>query len=472
MSARTAALIVAFAAGLTAREARSNDFSKGTQPYRVTVTLGATKGLVQPASVLPNAAIPKLTGTVLPQGAAAAPANEAVSGPERVQQIAAGAAELVSGAVQAAAAGGSDESVSRAGQSLADMRGGSAAVPAGDGGQTPPPQKPLSQRIAEEQPYIRKYYEQVRRVMVGQEKVVDLTLVSLIVHNGHMLIEGDPGLGKTHLIKAVSRVSGLTHVRIQFRSDMLPADIVGFKDEATGKVKWGPITRGQITQADEVNRGTPRAKSALLEPMQEGRATIDDETKELPQPNRVHATMNPIDTEGVFPMLEPEKDRFLISVSVPYPTREEEKRVAREQSKKDKVVPDRVLSAEHIERMQALAEEIGVSDEIEDYVQDVVRATRVASEEAGIEPSPYFDPKGNLAGGAGPRASIAMTQVARAYAFLAGREYVNADDVQKAAYPVLRHRMRFSPKGKVKKLTPEKIIAEILRNVPPPKPQG
>lgn len=460
-------LLLIFSPGLARGTGRSGALAP--QPHKVMVGLGVAGLAASPAAAGAVALVPALPQAVMP--APSVMAAPALAQPETVRlqtidETVQRTRELIVPIAEMAAGGGSAEALSAAGRDLADLRAGDSSVAAESSADS----RPLSERIAAEQPYVKKYYEQIRRVIVGQQVAVDLSLVSLLVQGGHFLLEGMPGLGKTKLIETISAVSGLTNMRIQFRPDMLPADIVGFKDkDPDGKwtMKWGPITKAHIVQADEINRGTPRAKAALLQPMQEGRVTVDDETKELPQPSRVHATMNPIDTEGVFPMLEPEKDRFLISAFIDYPTKEEEKRIAREQSKKDKVVPEQVLSEAHINRLQALVEQIEVGDAIEDYIQDIVRATRPPATEDS-EPNPHIDLKGNVMLGASPRASIAMTQVARVYAFLAGRAYVNAKDVQDAALPALRHRIKRSSKGLVNRVTPESIIAEILLRVPIP----
>lgn len=423
------------------------------QLYRVTVSLGGAMALIP---TLPQAAVTPVPAVAQP---AISPSQKIVETLQTTGALIAPIAKMVAG-------GGSDAALSSAGQDLADLRAGGSSVVATPSADS----RPLSERIAAEQPYVKEYYEQIRRVIIDQETAVDLSLVGLLVHNGHLLLEGMPGLGKTKLVEAISAVSGLTNVRIQFLPDMLPADIVGFKDkDENGKwtTKWGPITKAHVVQADELPRGTPRVKAAMLQAMQEGRVSIDDETVELPQPFRVLATMNPIE-DGSFPLLEPEKDRFLVSVRVHYPTKEGEKRIAREQSKKEKLVLVQVLSEAHINRLQALVEQIAVGDAIEDYIQDIVRATRPPATEDS-EPNPHIDLKGNVTLGASPRGSIAMTQAARVYAFLDGRAYVNAKDVQDAALPALRHRIKISSKGLVNRVTPEAIIAEILRLVPIPK---
>ena len=411
--------------------------------------------------VAPASPIPGLPRAAISAAATAGGQNDARK-PHTVAEVSQAAAQLVAPITEASSTGASDEALSGLGRDLADMRSPGGAVTN---------QASLAERVASEQPFIKKYFEQVRRVIVGQGPAVDLSIISLLVDGGHLLLEGMPGLGKTKLVETISRVSGLSNIRIQFRTDMLPSDIVGFKDKGENgewKMRWGPITKAHIIQGDEINRGTPRAKSALLQPMQEGRVSVDDETKDLPQPYRVHATMNPIDTGGVFEMLEPEKDRFLISAFIDYPTKEEEKRIAREQRLKQKVVPEQVFSVDHINRLQALIEEIPIGDAMEDYIQDIVRATRPPVNKDS-EISPYMDLKGYVILGASPRASIDMSKVAAAYAFLDGRSYVNADDVQKAALPVLRHRIKLSSKATVNRVRSEDLIAEILRNVPIPK---
>lgn len=459
MLSKIAASIFCLAAGSAHANGSKATTFQPAQPYAVTMKVSYA---AQPAK-LGQPGLPVLPVAIIRLDAPVA-ANHDVLPRGIGEQITAAQSLVAPIATMSSNGGGSAEGMSAAGQNLADLKGGAGAVSAGEPAAAPQPS--LAEQIAAEQPRVKKYYEQIRRVIVGQEAAVDLSLVSLLSHGGHLLLEGMPGLGKTKLVETISTVSGLSSVRIQFRTDMTPADIVGFQDkdeEGKWKTKWGPITKANIVQADEINRGTPRAKSALLQPMQEGRATIDDETKTLAQPNRVLATMNPIDTEGVFPMLEPEKDRFLISAFIDYPTKEQEKRIAREQSRKEKVIPEQVFSEADINRLSALIERIPVSEILEDYIQDIVRATRPPSPGSAQSGGGPVDLKGNVKLGAGPRASIAMMQVARVYAFLAGRAYVTADDVQKAALPVLRHRIKLTAKGKNDGVSPEAIIAEILK---------
>lgn len=415
------------------------------------ITMPAMGGL--PA--LPSAAVPAQ------QPRAAAPA--AASPAARVAAVADAASKLAAPIAQSASGGASmsDEALSRAGSDLAAMRasGGADAVAA-----APAAEPTLEDQVAAEQPLVKRYFEQVSRKIVGQKEAVTLAFVSLMTRKGHMLLEGDPGLGKTELAKAVAEVSGLGSHRIQFKPDMLPSDIVGYeKEDKDGKVsiKKGPIFKAPLILADEVNRGVPKTKAALLEPMAEETVSIGDTTFPLPKTFTVWGTMNPIDTEGVYPMLEPEKDRFLVSIVMTRPTKAQEKQITDERSVDDDVRVEQVFDEAKILELRKLIQKIRVPEEMKEYGMNLVRATdpKIADN--------TFDLKGSVVMGAGVRSSIALRKVARVFAFMDGRDYVNADDIKRAAIPVLRHRLKMSAAARTAGIKPEDIIEEILRAVKP-----
>ena len=302
------------------------------------------------------------------------------------------------------------------------------------------------------------------RVIVGQKHLVESLLIGLL-SDGHILLEGVPGLAKTLAIKTLSQLIDAQFSRIQFTPDLLPADVVGTmiysqKEEAF-QVKTGPVFANFVL-ADEINRAPAKVQSALLEAMQEHQVTIGDETFQLPKPFLVMATQNPVEQEGTYPLPEAQMDRFMLKVVIGYPTIEEEKKIMRENlaGALPKVLP--VTTADEIVKAREIVREVYIDEKIEQYVADMVFATRY--------PKQYG--LGNLEAmitfGASPRASINLAKAARAYAFIKRRGYVVPEDVRAVAHDVLRHRIGLSYEAEASNVTAEDIVSQIINKVEVP----
>jgi MoxR-like ATPase len=298
--------------------------------------------------------------------------------------------------------------------------------------------------------------ENVERVVVGKRDLIDLTLVALLCE-GHVLLEDVPGLGKTVLAKSVARTLGCSFRRIQFTPDLLPTDVTGLSFFDQKEQEWefrpGPIF-AQVVLADEINRATPRTQSALLEAMEERQVTGDGETRPLPRPFIVLATQNPIELEGTFPLPEAQLDRFLLRLSVGYPTAEEERRVLRRfaaGSPLDDLAP--VVEAAELVEMARRCRDVRVVDPVEEYVVEVVRASR-------------RHPAVEL--GASPRGSLALYRGAQALAAIQGRDYVIPDDIKRLAPAVLGHRLILRSGARLRGQQLDEIVAEIVAGVPAP----
>ena len=296
----------------------------------------------------------------------------------------------------------------------------------------------------------------VARVIVGKEQATTLLLVALLCE-GHVLIEDVPGVGKTTLAKAMARSLDLAFQRIQFTPDLLPSDVTGLSyfNQKTQDFQFrpGPVF-ANLVLADEINRATPRTQSALLEAMEERQVTADAETRPLPRPFLVLATENPIELEGTFPLPEAQLDRFMIRLALGYPSREEERRILRrfqEASPLEDLAP--VLPAGDIPDLMRICRRVFVSEAIEEYAVDIVRATR---EQTGA------------ALGASPRAALALFHASQALAALNGRGHVLPDDVKTLARPVLAHRMIVSVQGRFDGRAGPQLIDEVLAGIPAP----
>jgi MoxR-like ATPase len=306
--------------------------------------------------------------------------------------------------------------------------------------------------------------EQMHRVVVGQQELLDGLIVGLLA-NGHLLIEGVPGLAKTTAIASLARGIRTGFKRIQFTPDLLPADLVGTlvyrPSEGDFVVKTGPIF-SNLVLADEINRAPAKVQSALLEAMQERQVTIGDETHRLPEPFMVLATQNPIEQEGTYPLPEAQVDRFLMKLVVRYPDRAEERRILDRMAKTSTDLEiEAVIEPADIAHARELVDRIHVDDRIRDYVVDLVVATRDPGA-AGLRFTELLD------FGASPRATIALVLVAKARAFLAGRGYVVPQDVKDAAPDVLRHRLGLSYEAEAEERTADDLISEMLDHVPVP----
>jgi MoxR-like ATPase len=318
--------------------------------------------------------------------------------------------------------------------------------------------------IAESSTWITPLREEMGRVIVGQRHLLDRLLIALLT-NGHVLLEGVPGLAKTLALKTLANCISVQLKRLQFTPDMLPADIVGtmiYSPQDGGfRTKHGPIFSNLIL-ADEINRAPAKVQSALLEAMQERQVTIGDETHPLPTPFLVLATQNPLEQEGTYPLPEAQIDRFMMKVIVDYPTRIEERAILDAMATTEPmIVPRTVVSAEQIVDARHVVNMLYVDDKIRDYIVDIVLATRPPIA-AGLDLNGYVQT------GASPRATIALTLAARGMAFLNGRHFVTPQDVKTVAMDVLRHRVSVTYEAEAENITSTNIVEKILNTLPVP----
>ena len=322
----------------------------------------------------------------------------------------------------------------------------------------------LNVRIEQQSTFVTNLTTGMDRVIVGQKHLVDSLLISLL-SDGHILLEGVPGLAKTLAIKTLSRLIDAKYSRIQFTPDLLPADVVGTmiysqKEEAF-QVKKGPVFANFVL-ADEINRAPAKVQSALLEAMQEHQVTIGDNTFKLPTPFLVMATQNPIEQEGTYQLPEAQVDRFMLKVIIDYPTLEEEKKIMRENlvGGLPQVMP--VTTAEEIMRAREVVSQVYIDEKIEQYIADIVFATRFPDRYNLKELSDL------ITFGGSPRASINLAKAARAYAFIKHRGYVVPEDVRAVAHDVLRHRVGLSYEAEANNVTAEEIVSKIINKVEVP----
>jgi len=306
---------------------------------------------------------------------------------------------------------------------------------------------------------------EIAKIVVGQEKTVD-GLMRALLSNGHVLVEGIPGIAKTLVIRALAQSTGCRFKRIQFTPDLMPTDIVGitsYEEQKGFFVIKGPIFSNFVL-ADEINRAPPKVQSALLEAMQERQATIGKETFPIEEPFFVLATQNPIETLGTYALPEAQVDRFLFKLLMDYPSKEEEKKIIEQnitinQFEKYKINP--VLSPRRIIEMQQLTKKISHSDKIKEYIVDIVNSTR-QHQKYGIKMGKYIEL------GSSPRASISLFIAAKADALLKGDTYIKPQHVKDVAFDVLRHRIILNYTGQAESIKVEDIISEILSKVPIP----
>ena len=322
----------------------------------------------------------------------------------------------------------------------------------------------LNELIAANGSFINTITRGMDQRIVGQKHLVDSLLVALLC-NGHVLLEGVPGLAKTLAIKTLATLIDAKYSRIQFTPDLLPADLIGtmiysVRNEKF-EIKKGPVFANFVL-ADEINRAPAKVQSALLEAMQERQVTIGDTTFPLPKPFLVMATQNPIEQEGTYPLPEAQMDRFLIKVVIGYPTKDEEKKIIRQNIMGEQEPVRPLLRPEEILEAQKIVRMIYIDGTIEDYIVDIVFATR-DPEKYGME-----NLKGILEFGASPRASISLAQASRAYAFLRGRGYVIPEDVRAVCHDVLRHRIGLSYEAEANNITADDVITDILDAVKVP----
>ena len=322
----------------------------------------------------------------------------------------------------------------------------------------------LNDLVASKNDFVQIITRGMDQTIVGQKHLVESLLIALL-SNGHVLLEGVPGLAKTLAIKTLAQIIDAKYSRIQFTPDLLPAAVIGtmvysVKNEQF-TVKKGPIFSNFVL-ADEINRAPAKVQSALLEAMQERQVTIGDNTFQLDEPFLVMATQNPIEQEGTYPLPEAQVDRFLLKVVIGYPSRDEEKQIIRQNitNEKKKITP--LLKPEEILEAQKIVEKIYIDEKIERYIVDIVFATRFPSEYG------LADLQSIIAFGASPRASISLARAARSYAFLRQRGYVIPEDVRAVCHDVLRHRIGLTYEAEANNITADEIISEILDKVEVP----
>ena len=322
----------------------------------------------------------------------------------------------------------------------------------------------LNERIERQSAFVTNLTTGMDQIIVGQKHLVESLLIGLL-SDGHVLLEGVPGLAKTLAIKTLASLIDAKYSRIQFTPDLLPADVIGTmvysqKDESF-KVQRGPIFANFVL-ADEINRAPAKVQSALLEAMQERQVTIGKETFMLPEPFLVLATQNPIEQEGTYPLPEAQVDRFMLKVIINYPKKEEEKLIIRQNISGERPEIKPILTKEEILDARNVVREVYLDEKIERYIVDIVFATRFPAE-AGLP---------NLASmisfGASPRASINLALAARAYAFIKRRGYVIPEDIRAVCHDVMRHRIGLSYEAEANNLTSEEVISEILNKVEVP----
>ncbi|ABF90839.1 ATPase, AAA family [Myxococcus xanthus DK 1622] len=322
----------------------------------------------------------------------------------------------------------------------------------------------LTERVQQESSFVEVLNQETSKVIVGQRYMLERILIGLLC-NGHVLLEGVPGLAKTLTVRTVADSLSATFMRIQFTPDLLPADVVGTmiynQQAANFTVRKGPIF-ANIVLADEINRAPAKVQSALLEAMAERQVTIGDQSFPLPSPFLVLATQNPIEQEGTYPLPEAQVDRFMLKVKVGYPTRDEEKVIMDRMSGGSSPRAQRVIDLQHLVRARELIHHIYMDEKVKEYILNVVFATR--------EPSKYGlkDLADYIQFGASPRATIALAQAARAHAFLRHRGFVTPEDVKAIAFDVLRHRVAMTYEAEAEDLTPEKIIQRVFDRVEVP----
>jgi len=322
----------------------------------------------------------------------------------------------------------------------------------------------LNLRIEQQSAFVSNLTMGMDRVIVGQKHLVDSLLIGLL-SDGHILLEGVPGLAKTLAIKTLSQLVDAKYSRIQFTPDLLPADVVGTmiysQKEELFQVKKGPVFANFVL-ADEINRAPAKVQSALLEAMQEHQVTIGDSTFQLPDPFLVMATQNPIEQEGTYQLPEAQVDRFMLKVVIDYPTLDEEKLIIRENLHKSLPEVKPVITAQEIINARDIVSQVYIDEKIEQYIADIVFATRYP------ERYQLNDLRDLIAFGGSPRASINLAKAARAYAFIKRRGFVVPEDVKAIAHDVLRHRIGLTYEAEASNVRSEEIVSRIINKVEVP----
>ena len=324
--------------------------------------------------------------------------------------------------------------------------------------------KELNDRIQKESAFVDIISMEMNKVIVGQKHLVENLLIGLLA-DGHILLEGMPGLAKTLAINTLANIVDAKFNRIQFTPDLLPADVIGTmiysQKSEQFQVKQGPIFANFVL-ADEINRSPAKVQSALLEAMQERQVTIGDNTYKLPKPFLVMATQNPVEQEGTYPLPEAQVDRFMLKVIVSYPKKEEEKLIIKMHNAREFPKATPVLKPEDIVRAREVVKDVYMDEKIEKYIVDIVYATRTP-EDYGLGKL-----KDLLSYGASPRASISLAMASKAYAFIKRRGYVIPEDVRAVCYEVLRHRIGLTYEAEAENITTESIITDIINTVEVP----
>ena len=322
----------------------------------------------------------------------------------------------------------------------------------------------LNKQVQQESLFLQDLKREVSKVIVGQEGLVEKMLVALLA-DGHILIEGVPGLAKTLAVKTMAQAIHAQFQRIQFTPDLLPADITGTlifnPKDGLFYPKRGPVFSNFVL-ADEINRSPAKVQSALLEAMQERQVTIGEQTYKLPEPFMVMATQNPVEQEGTYPLPEAQVDRFMLKVMVTYPTKEEEKIILERMASHQKIELNTQVTPEMILKARRVTDSIYVDEKIKNYIVDLVFATR-DPKAAGLEKLASY-----IQYGASPRATIFLTQAAKAYSFLNGRGYVTPEDIKAVGLDVLRHRVLLSYEAEAENVTPDQIVRQIFDAVDVP----
>lgn len=322
----------------------------------------------------------------------------------------------------------------------------------------------LNREVEQQSQFIRRLQDEVGKILVGQRYMIDRLILALIA-DGHVLLEGIPGLAKTTAVKALADAVDTQFTRIQFTPDLLPADLLGTEiyRPNTGEftVKKGPVFTNLLL-ADEINRAPAKVQSALLEAMQEHQVTIGEHTFALPRPFLVLATQNPIEQEGTYPLPEAQVDRFMFKLKVGYPDKVQEKEIMRRMSKGDRATVNRVISVADILKAREVADAVYLDSKVEDYIVNIVFATR----------EPKLHKLENLAKlieyGASPRATIFLAKAAKVHAFMAGRSYVTPQDVKTIGPDVLRHRLLVSYEAEAREMTADDLLTEIFNTIDVP----
>jgi MoxR-like ATPase len=322
----------------------------------------------------------------------------------------------------------------------------------------------INEAVAESSAFTRPLFNELSKVIVGQQYLVERLVIGLLA-NGHVLLEGVPGLAKTTAVKALANAMHVKFARLQFTPDMLPADVIGTQvynpQSGNFSTRKGPVF-ANLVLADEINRAPAKVQSALLEAMQEKQVTIGDQSYRLDEPFLVLATQNPIEQEGTYPLPEAQVDRFMLKLKIGYPTRAEERQIL-ELMARTTTPPhtEAVVDAQQILKAREVINDIYVDDKVKDYIVDLVCATR--------DPDHYkIAVKEFIQLGASPRATIALTLASKAYAFLKGRGYVTPQDVKSIGMDVLRHRVAITYEAEAEEKTSENIIQKIFDELPVP----